>query len=157
MKILITLIFLISLISCNSSKGAENNNFMLINPFVDCKSITEAEKIAGFKIVYPDNLFKGNTLYRVLNTDEKMIEIIFKENDGEITLRKSISKNDISGLYFDFKEETTININNINITLRGFSESYVNAIWSDNTYSYSIYIPSGRDSSYFEQIVGYIK
>lgn len=130
---------------------------MIANPFVECSSLADAQNIAGFSFYLPEDLLKGDVVYRVLNTDEKMIEIIVKDSDETITLRKSISKNDISGLYFDFKEETTININNINITLRGFSESYVNAIWSDNTYSYSIYIPSGRDSSYFEQIVGYIK
>ena len=129
---------------------------MIANPFVECSSLADAQNIAGFFFYLPEDLLKGDVVYRVLNTDEKMIEIIVKDSDETITLRKSISKNDISGLYFDFKEETTININNINITLRGFSESYVNALWSDNTYSYSIYIPSGRDYSYFKQIVGYI-
>lgn len=155
MKIIFILMMILSLCSCNKPK--ESNTTMIANPFVDCQSLQEAQTIAGFSLSVPNEILVGDISYRVLNTDEKMIEIIVKEKDETITLRKSMSKDDISGLYFDLKKETTINIKNINVTLRGFDESYVSALWRDNNYSYSLYIPSGRPSSYFEHIVSQIK
>ena len=66
---LLVFILLLSLVSCSSTKPSESvNTTTLANPFVDCVSLIEAERLAGFSISIPNNISERITNYRVLNT-----------------------------------------------------------------------------------------
>ena len=159
MKLIVIFLMVLSVISCNSTKSTNNvNQVMIANPFVDCNTVKEAEDIAGFSITIPKELSNKKINYRVLNLSTKMIELIVDNNsDDEITIRKANILDDISGLYYDFNIINTVDINNIKFTLRGSNESYVNAIWQDNGFSYSVYIPSGKSIEYMLNIISKIK
>lgn len=159
MKLIVIFLMVLSVISCNSTKSTNNvNQVMIANPFVDCNTVKEAEDIAGFSITIPKELSNKKINYRVLNLSTKMIELIVDNNsDDEITIRKANILDDISGLYYDFNIINTVDINNIKFTLRGSIESYVNAIWQDNGFSYSVYIPSGKSIEYMLNIISQIE
>ena len=60
MKYLLVFILMLSLVSCSSTKPSERvNTTTLANPFVDCVSLIEAERLAGFSISIPNNLLNS--------------------------------------------------------------------------------------------------
>lgn len=142
MKYLLVIILLLSLVSCSSTKQSESvNTTTLANPFVDCVSLIEAKRIAGFSISIPNNLINSITNYRVLNTTDKMIELLCGD---EIVIRKANITGDISGLYYDFNDNLEVNINSNKVQLRGNDGIYYSAIWANNGFSYSLSIKSGE-------------
>lgn len=138
MKIFI-LLLLIILSSCNTTKEINNSNFVMIaNPFVDCSSLKEAEKIAGFSISIPKELNNKELIYRVLNTDEKMIEIIHFSSNDKLTIRKTQSTEDISGVYKSFDVVKKIIVDDKEVLIKGEKDIFEVALWFDNNFSYSI-------------------
>ena len=154
MKYLLVFVLLISLVSCSSTKPSESvNTTTLANPFVDCISLIEAERLAGFSISIPNNISERITNYRVLNTTDKMIELLCGD---EIVIRKANTTGDISGLYYDFNDNQEIIINSNKVQLRGNDGIYYSAIWASNGFSYSISIKSGESKENFESLIVHI-
>ena len=151
MKYLLVFILLLSLVSCSSTKPSESvNTTTLANPFVDCGSLIEAERLAGFSISIPNNLINSITNYRVLNTTDKMIELLCGD---ELVIRKANITGDISGLYYDFNDNLEVNINSNRVQLRGNDGIYYSAIWTNNGFSYSLSIKSGESKENFESLI----
>lgn len=138
MKIVL-LLLLIILSSCNTTKEVNNSyTTMIANPFVDCSSLKEAVKIAGFSISLPKELDNKDLIYRVLNTDEKMIEIIQLSDNEKLTIRKSKSTEDISGVYKSFDVVKKISVDNKEVLIKGENDIFEVALWFYNGFSYSI-------------------
>lgn len=155
-KIFLLLLLTFLLLSCNSTKQITEPSFMLANPFVDCSSLEEAENIAGFSISLPRELNNKELIYRVLTTGDKMIEIMYYLDSDKITIRKSKSKEEISGVYKSFDLENTISVNKKDVTIKGNNNLFEVALWHSNNYSYSISsnlgLPLSIIQSYIEQI-----
>ncbi len=155
-KIFLLLLLTFLLLSCNSTKQITEPSFMLANPFVDCSSLEEAENIAGFSISLPRELNNKELIYRVLTTGDKMIEIMYYLDGDKITIRKSKSKEEISGVYKSFDLENTISVNKKDVTIKGNNNLFEVALWHSNNYSYSISsnlgLPLSIIQSYIEQI-----
>ncbi len=121
----------------NSAPSALSSQ--LANPFVDCNTLDEAEKKAGFSMVLPKKLPKGYevTGYRVLMTGEKMIEVMYEYNNQELRFRKGkIEK--ISGDNVNHPETSTVKINNISVKFSGEKGKIQLAEWDYADYMYSI-------------------
>ena len=155
-KIFLLLLLTFLLLSCNSTKQITEPSFMLANPFVDCSSLEEAENIAGFSISLPRELNNKELIYRVLTTGDKMFEIMYYLDGDKITIRKSKSKEEISGVYKSFDLENTISVNKKDVTIKGNNNLFEVALWHSNNYSYSISsnlgLPLSIIQSYIEQI-----
>ena len=117
------------------------------NPFVDTKTLEEAEEAAGFSITLPEVAEDGGTvLYRAMQG--QMIEVIFlDENQRELyRIRKGKNlEDDISGVINETAESETVASDDLKITVVGAQkDKWEYAVWTEDAqdgahYSYSIY------------------
>ncbi len=151
-RISFTIVMLVTLFACadkqNTEKSTESfgNNVdremvgtQMQNPFEDFTSLKEAEQRAGFELKLPNNIPADYTAtnYRVLINKSKLIEVIYKNGNKEICLRKGTLEN-ISGVYTVFPRVKTIKLGNITVTLKGVADKIQLAEWKKNFFSFSI-------------------
>ena len=120
------------------------------NPFEDCESLEQAEKVAGFKLSLPDNL-EGELAFRAING--KMIEVICRNGENEVRIRKSTGSDDISGDYNQYAEEQTVVLGKIQVTEKGDNSKINTAAWADGDYAYAVSADAGMDSGELEQMI----
>lgn len=133
----------ISLVACGSHNNSadENSKPGAVQPpsnYADCDTLEEAIEMAGIEISIPE-VIKGydDCIFRANKTDG-MIEVIFQNGDDEIRFRKGLGDEDISGNYNEFAENNTVDVDGIAVQMKG-SDGKVNlALWSVDSYSYSI-------------------
>lgn len=69
------------------------------NPWIDCKSLQDAEDNTGFSITVPDNI-DGYTQTMIQTLDKEVIQAFYEKNDNSdetILIRKGIGSDDIIG------------------------------------------------------------
>ena len=120
------------------------------NPFVDTKTLEEAEEEAGFSILLPEGTKPyDRQIYRAMKG--QMIEVIYVDGDNREIYRIRKGKNledDISGIYFTHAVSDTLQSDSVEITVKGEEkDQWTAAVWTqeeDGTkFSYSIC--SGQD------------
>lgn len=104
-----------------------------INPFIDTKTLEEAQEIAGFELNVP----RAEDPYTVLNyraVEGSMIEIIYWDEKGTegYRIRKAVGSEDISGDYSEYALEKTVTLaDGTKVTLRGDEEDQWSlAVWT---------------------------
>ncbi len=109
------------------------------NPFSDFENLDDAIEQAGFAITLPESIPSGYVAkaYRTLNTGDKMLEIIYENENKEIRIRKGKGEK-ISGVYSRFPQISEININGKKVLLSGLNDKVQLAEWKNGTFSYSI-------------------
>lgn len=108
------------------------------NPWVECTSLEEAGKLAGFSFTAPDAL-EGYPEKYIAAIENKIAEVIFNDEDGaEICFRKGVGTEDISGDYNVYKTTETQTVDGKTLTCKGNDGLVSNATWTDGTYAYSI-------------------
>ena len=126
------------------------------NPFVDTKTLKEAEKEAGFSITLPED--PKSEIYRAMKG--QMLEVIYMDDDNREVYRVRKGKDmedDISGVYFEHPVSKTLESGDLKITVSGEEKDQWNvAVWTaedeDGTkYSYSIC--SGQDFMDEDEII----
>jgi len=134
------------------------------NPFIDCVTMEEAQKLAGFNMTIPDAMPEGYSRTAIRSVKNKEIEIIYLNGDSEIRIRKAIGSavgiEDISGDYTAYKEEKKIEIGNVNVTMKGDSGKVNASTWSDGGYVFAITSNCGGiglDSSIIGDMVNVVK
>ena len=131
-KVFTALLLIVLAVSC-----AHQEKVSLVNPFSDLPSLERAEELAGFSITLPDLPEEyDQTLFRVMSAGEiKMLEIIFHTPHGdEVRIRKAHGSDDISG---DYNTYDNISYED-GVTMKGNGESFSNATWFRDGYTYSI-------------------
>lgn len=130
--------------------GAETEPpVQLANPFADCESAEEAEKISGFE--FPESKELSDRASETVIRAEKgrMTEYIYIMGGGqEIRARKAAGNEDISGLYEDFSDVPGAEAGGMELTLKGNKGLYSACIWQDGDYSFSVTVsvPLDRDA-----------
>lgn len=122
----------------------------IANPFEDCESLEQAEKAAGFKLSLPDSL-EGELIFRAING--KMIEVICRNGENEVRIRKSTGSDDISGDYNRYAEEQTVVLGKIQVTEKGDNGKINTATWTDGDYAYAVSADAGMESGELEQMI----
>ena len=104
-----------------------------INPFIDTKTLEEAQEIAGFELNVPG----AEDPYTVLNyraVEGSMLEIIYWDEKGTegYRIRKAVGSEDISGDYNEYALEKTVTLaDGTQVTLRGDEEDQWSlAVWT---------------------------
>lgn len=111
------------------------------NPFVEYKTVDEAQKVLPFSAVVPSNV-KGYELKNVSVMSNEMLQLIYKNGDKELKYRMKKGSDDISGDFNEFKTTKKIKTDNAEVTVRQ-SENAVSAIWTNNGYTFSIMYGNG--------------
>lgn len=108
------------------------------NPWVECTSLEEAGKLAGFSFTAPDAL-EGYPEKYIAVIENEIAEVIFSnEDDAEVCLRKGVGTEDISGDYNDYAVTETQTVDGKTLTCKGDGSLVYNVTWTDGTYAYSI-------------------
>lgn len=123
------------------------------NPWVECTSLEEAGKLAGFSFTAPDAL-EGYPEKYIAAIENKIAEVLFNDEDGtEICFRKGVGTEDISGDYNVYKTTEIRTIDGKTVTCKGNDGLVSNATWTDGTYAYSIMSTPGMTAEQLSTFV----
>lgn len=112
--------------------GAEE----IANPFTDYATYEEAETAAGFSFGVPEALGGyDSVVYRVAGT---LFEVIYSNDNGNMTARKAPGGWDISGDNSQYTVEVAETLAGVDVTCWGEDESLFLAMWAADGYSYSL-------------------
>jgi hypothetical protein len=111
----------------------------MINPFIDCNTLEEAENIAGFEFNVPDDLEPDlDAKYRAL--EGKLIEVIYYDRGEEIYRIRKGTERDVSGDYNEYSVSVCVDAATWAGELKGYKEGLTNcAVWTDEKgFGYSL-------------------
>ena len=111
----------------------------MINPFTDCRTLEEAEKIAGFEFNVPEDLEPDlEAEYRAL--EGKLIEVIYYDRGEEIYRIRKGTESDVSGDYNDYSVAVCVDASTWAGELKGYKDGLTNcAVWTDmDGFGYSL-------------------
>lgn len=130
------------------------------NPFVDCDTMADAEKIAGFNITVPEKMLEGYAQKLIQAVEKEMVQVFYENGEKEILIRKAKGSEDISGDYNEYKENNTVTVGSLKVSTRGNDGKVNVAIWVDEEYTYSITAnlgETGLDVNTINDMVGSIR
>ncbi len=122
----------------STQKQTTGDNAQIPNPFVDCKTIADANKIAGFTVVTPKTLPTGYSQDTIRAIKDDLVEIIYVKGENKISFRQGKDSKDISGDYNEYKESNTLTIGSLQVTIKGDNGEVNLAVWTDGDYAYAI-------------------
>ena len=152
--ILILTALMIILTSCSQktpdigSSPDDAGNVQIPNPWVDCASLDEAARLAGFDIAIPGS-FDGYPNKVIQAIEKSMIQVLYydgdpgKEDSSRIMVRKGTGNDDISGDYNEYAENETVKMHGLDILLRGDNGLVYSASWLWDGYSFAINADKG--------------
>ncbi len=112
----------------------------IANPYTECKTLEEAEKISGVTIRVPSTITDEFSIctYRAM---EGMIEITYTDgkNGDEINIRKGTGSNDISGDYNNYAETNKATVEANSVTLKGDNGKISLAVWTADNQAYAVF------------------
>lgn len=118
----------------------------IANPWTEVKTMETAKDMAGFDLKLPEIPEEyGKKMIQVLNSaDAPTIEVIFwNSDDKEIRIRKAPGTEDISGDYTVYTQEQKVKAENREMTLKGEEDKVFLATWTEDGYTYSMYVETG--------------
>ncbi|MCR5736009.1 MAG: hypothetical protein K6G22_15525 [Lachnospiraceae bacterium] len=143
-------------------KFSTEKNTNIANPWIDCATIEDAEKIAGYDIMVPDRI-EGYPDTFIQAVKKEMIQVFYydaKENEDErsrVLIRKGVGNEDISGDYNEYSQIESAEMHGINVDLRGNDNLIYNATWYQGGYAYAILSDEGLSRDLIEFFVEIIK
>lgn len=119
--------------------GAKAPDTQIANPWKDYESLQQAEDAAGFVFGLAQETQDGSTAeqFRVMNG--QLLEVIYRQGDREVTVRKAAGNEDISGDYNEYSTVTLSEYANGSATIR---ENKSILVFTDQ-YSWSVYCAEG--------------
>ena len=129
---------------------------------VDTGSNTEmeaAEQAAGFSMTLPAAVEDyAEAVYQVLpSEDGATLEVLCRNGDDRLVLRKAPGAGDISGDYTIYGQERTVTADGCSVTLKGENGRFALAIWADGGYTYSVHTDAPLSAAELTALVGEIR
>lgn len=110
----------------------------LANPFKSCKSLKDAEKVAGFDFSLLD-VFEDCAIQVYRAIPKQMIEAIYDSETGdEIRIRKAPGKNDPSGDFNIYTEKSSQTVDGHEIVFYANGNKCGKVVWNMGSYTCSI-------------------
>ncbi len=126
-------------------QSAKDNNLQIPNPFIDCKTIAEAGKIAGFTPRIPSSIPADYSLDKIQAVKGGMVQLIYTKGENEITFRQRKGSEDISGDYNEYDESSTMIVGSLAVSTKG-SDGKVNvATWIEGPYTFAVSVNPGGE------------
>jgi len=134
-------------------------NVQIPNPFVDCETMEEAGKLAGFDMTVPESI-EGYGERLIQAVEKEIIQVFYfkgeGENKDEILIRKFSDVNAASGDYNVYSKEETIKVDDVTVTVKGNNKVNL-ATWQKDGYAFCIMISEGTDNSSISELISKIK
>ena len=126
------------------------------NPFVNCKNMEAAEKLAGFSMKTVSEI-EGYEEDAIRVIPGKLIEIIYKNADGkEIRLRKGTGTEDISGDYNSYESEETKEIGGVTVTEKSSADGIHLATWTQDDHAGALTSEEGLPAEKAEELLAQV-
>ena len=126
----------------NVIRGVDEDIIGMPNPFVEYKTLEEAEKSAGIKLNAPEEL-NGYKVENISVMDCRMLQVIYSNGTNEIYVRKMQGNASLSGDYNVYDNSVDFYVGGKNVSFKGNNGAISNAEWNKNGYSYSLYSENG--------------
>lgn len=133
---------------------AGDDNVQIPNPWQEYKTVSEAAKAAGFGFNAPEKIGKYSVSY--VQAMDGIVEVTYADGGSEFCVRKGMGTDDISGDYNTYKNISEKKIGSSTITLRSNGDGVNSAVWTDGSYSYSIYSGDELTAAFIEDIISSI-
>lgn len=131
----------------------KDQGVLVTNPYTEVSSLDKAKEELGYTLEIPT--IENTTEEYFLINDMLEVQYICN-NETKYTIRKAKENEDISGVYTTYDETKNIQVDDLDITIKGNNSTYYLALWTSGSYSYSFYIVDGLDEdtlvTYIEQI-----
>lgn len=135
----------------NTDEDSETDSNQIPNPWQEYKTVSEAAKATGISFSAPEKLESYKVSY--VQAMDGIIEVRYSNGSNEICVRKGKGTDDISGDYNIYKNVSEKEIGGNTVTLKGSGDGVSSAVWTDGTYSYSIYSENELTNKLVESIV----
>ena len=119
------------------------DNTQIPNPWQDYDSLSDACDAVGYDFTIPEIIDGHDGIHFSVLGDGEIIEAVFGEDDGEITIRKAPGAEDISGDYNTYESTEKVTVGGIEVTLKGDGEKVNLATWTLGDYTYSVMARGG--------------
>lgn len=128
----------------------------VMNPIVKYKTLKEAEKAVNFQGTLPSYISQN---YNISVISNKILQILYKNNDNEILFRmsKSYSGSDLSGDYNVYEKEEKLKSGDLEVKVKENNQLVFIAEWVKANMIYSINISNGIEKDELFKIIGSIK
>lgn len=147
-------------IGAASSQSAASENTQIPNPWQEISSMQDAQNLVGFTLTGPETLRGMPMDFMQVLPDEEMpiVEIRYDgKDDGYASIRKSTSKEDISGVYTQYADSKELLVGESTVLAKGNGDVYELANWSKGDYSYSLFVSGGVSQDELLQIVAEVE
>ena len=137
----------LSLAACGGASS--KNQTQLANPYVDCATLEDAAALAGFDFSLPESLLENRPQRMIRAIEKQMIEVVYKTQAGEpeLLLRKGLGEGDVSGDYNEYAQTSTLEVNGVQVTLKGDGQTVTVATWAKDGYAYALRAESGLEQA----------
>ncbi|MGN1413424.1 MAG: hypothetical protein ACI4WY_04170 [Anaerovoracaceae bacterium] len=115
--------------------GSGEQGQQISNPMISFDTMKEAEKAVGFTMTLPAS-FRKNVQYTVIGGE--LLEVLQNADGKEICIRKAHGKEDISGIFTEFKNTMTGKKGTADVVLKGDGSRFTVANWCENGYTYAV-------------------
>jgi hypothetical protein len=146
--------------SANSGSIKSNKELseqQISNPMIKYSTLDEARKAVGFNFLIPTALPDGYQMKDIKVINNSMAEIFYKKDDYKILYRTAKGNADISGDYNIYDKVKTITVGNIQVTIKGKSDSVNLATWSKDGVSFFLSFDEAVNEKVVSTIVESIK
>lgn len=116
----------------------QSSNVEIPSPWVECKTIADAEKMANFTVILPKTIPDGYTQKTIEAVKDDSVQIIYENGEDQIVFRQAKGSDDISGDYTEYKESNTLTIGTLEIATKGNGGKINLATWVNDKYSFAI-------------------
>ncbi|MGI6030062.1 MAG: S-layer homology domain-containing protein [Eubacteriales bacterium] len=127
------------------------------NPFISCQTMDDAAQIAGFSMTLPSSVPNWVNTSKIRAVQSNMIEVIYQGNQNQLTIRKAVGTEDISGDFTTYSDVHTEDVNNHCVTVKGNDGKIMVATWTDGNYTYSIQTAAGLEHDALVSIVSSVQ
>lgn len=135
------------------SKQVSGGDVEIPSPFHEFKTLTEAETFAGLTITLPTKLPAGYAQKLIEAVEKNMIQIVYRSDNGDMTIRKAKGSEDISGDHNKYAEAKEITIGKLQVKTKGENGKIHNATWTEGEYTYAVIDKTGLDSAALSDMI----
>ena len=118
--------------------SSSSESVQIANPWVDCKTIEDAQTLAGFDFQLPK--IPGYTVKNISALENEMIQVIYSNGQKEVCVRKATGTDDASGDYNTYDTSVIKELDGYDVTLKGNDDKFNLAIWTGEEYAYAVSI-----------------
>lgn len=116
-------------------------------------SFAELEATLPFEIQEIKNLPFTATKQTYIAYGSDMAEILYENDEQTACFRISKGQEDNSGDYTDYAQSQELSVEKLIVTLKGENDTFVLAVWSDGSLSYSLSLSTGISIEAWESLL----